>query len=617
MAWFVILDDRYIHLSYYSGIIHVAKSLSLYLSASTAETMPSKARNLFFYFILTFTFLPARSQDSLLLRSDKLLSDIKDAPHDSIRLKLYTELIDLNTESRPSLVSGWVEKAVAIARKNNLPAKQLAFELKELRALNLQGQFTTTLDKGKQIAPLLEKTGTPLQKAAYLLSLGNASQRTGNYEMAATLFTQAIDVCEKNEIRDIEVRAAMNLGNLYQFLNRYDDMLLHLQRTLVKAERYNLAEDIPMIKFNISNAEAHLNNFGKAIDYLLEVLPYYQKTNNQYALGLAYANLSWCYFKSQKRELALDYAYKSYAIRSALNDKAGLTHLELNLGKIYLENAQYDSSFKYASSSLQKSLALKLITDVRDNYETLALLKERQGEYAEANKYLRKFYEWKDSIYIQERDKGLGKELTAYKSSATDQINGELRAAKQKVKIYQVIVVGLFLLLGFVLLRSFIVRRKHKTPSTSEAGLPLSDEESMVQALKFQEKKELLNEIDELRVKNEKILQELNTQKSTDITALRDMISSNKLHSDAYWNEFLLLFSKVYPSFFERMKQEYPVLNQNELRIAALIKLNHSITDMAKALNITVDSARKARYRLYKKIGLSNDQELIDTIIRL
>lgn len=572
-----------------------------------------------FLLLLLFTHFIIHGQsskaDSLALVSDNILANIKQAPHDSIRLKLLTELIDLNIDSRPSLVPGWVKQGVAIAKHQ--PDKQLGFQLKELRALNILGQFTATIEKAKQIAPLLEKAGSPLQKAAYLLSLGHADQRTGNYDRAAASFTQAIEVCEKNKIRDIEVRAAMNLGNLYQFLNRYEDMLQHLQRTLVKAERYNLTEDIPMIKFNISNAEAHLNNFGKAIDYLLEILPYYQKNNNQYALGLAYANLSWCYFKSQKRELALDYAYKSYAIRSALNDKAGLTHLELNLGKIYLENAQYDSSFKYARSSLEKSLALKLITDVRDNYETLALLKERQGNFEEANKYLRKFYEWKDSIYIQERDKTLGKELTAYKSSAADKTGAELAAARQKVNLYQLIIAGLVLLLGYVLVRSWLLRRKHKNQLTGASSLPLREEQAAARTLKFEEKKELLNEIDELKVKNEKILQELNTQKSTDITALRDMISSNKLHSDAYWNEFLLLFSKVYPSFFERMKQEYPVLNQNELRVSALIKLNHSITDMARALNITVDSARKARYRLYKKIGLSNDQELIDTIIRL
>lgn len=591
--------------------------------------MYANCRKFFLLYLLSFTYFINYSQspaaDSVAVLSGKILNRIEKAPHDSVRLQLFTELIDLNTESRPSLVPGWVKEAVSLAQKRNYPDKQLAFLLKELRALNIQGQFTATLVKAKELLPLLDKFGSPLQKAAYLLSIGNANQRTGNYDLAAASFTQAIELCEKNKIRDIEVRAAMNLGNLYQFLNRYEEMLPHLQRTLAKAEKYNLPEDIQMIKFNISNAEAHQNNFGKAIEYLLEVLPYYQKTANQYALGLAYANLSWCYFKSQKRELALEYAYKSYAIRSALNDQAGLTHLELNLGKIYLENARYDSCFKYASASLQKSLSLKLLTDVRDNYETLALLNERQGNFADANKYLRKFYEWKDSIYAKEKDQALGQELIKYKSSATDKINGDLETAKQQVKIYQVVLFALVLIWGYTVFKSYFHRKRSKHQpvqdnrhtTTTENIPPGSYNDAMLPAFKPEEKKQLLKTIDELKEENEKILKELNTQKSTDITALRDMISSNKLHSDAYWNEFLLLFSKVYPAFFEKMKQEYPVLNQNELRISALIKLNHGITDMAKALNITVDSARKARYRLYKKIGLSNDQELIDTIIRL
>lgn len=555
--------------------------------------------------------------DSMIIRSEKILKDIEHVSSDSVKITLLSELIDLNTESRPSLVKGWLEEGIAIATRNNYPEKQLALQLKQLRLLNIQGQFINTLKNGKQLLPLLDKFGTPLQRAAYLLSMGNAHQRTGDYDQAAALFIQAIELCEANNIRDIEVRAAMNLGNLYQFLNRYDDMLLHLQRTLVKAEKYNLTEDIPMIKFNISNAEAHLNNFGKAITYLLEVLPYYQQTGNQYALGLAYANLSWCYFKSQKKEVALDYAYKSYAIRSALRDEAGLTHLELNLGKIYLENAQYDSCLKYAGSSVKKGLALKLLADVRDNYETLFLLYERQGDFATANKYLHQFYAYKDSINIQERDKTLDMKLANYRIASNDAINKDLNSLKRREKIYQVAIGLLLLSLGFIIVRFYTAKKKalrkkmadHEAVQTSNsyntpgltAGLP--------------ENSPLLKEIDELRAENEKIRRELNAHKSTDVSELRDMIFSDKLHSDAYWNEFLLVFSKVYPDFFEKMKQEFPALNQNELRISALIKLNHNITDMARALNITVDSARKARYRLYKKIGLSSDQELIDRIM--
>jgi len=584
--------------------------------------------SLFYYrflFLFLFTFAcsvdygQTSRTDSLVLRSDEILKNIEKASPDSLKLRLLAEIIDLNMDSRPVLVQTWLTQGIDIAIRNNQSDKQLSFGLKELRLLNIQGQFIATIKKGNELLPLLNKLGSPLQKAAYLLSMGNAHQRTGDYDQAASLFTQAIDLCETNKIRDIEVRAAMNLGNLYQFLNRYDDMLLHLQRTLVKAEKYNLTEDIPMIKFNISNAEAHLNNYGKAITYLLEVLPYYQQTGNKYALGLTYANLSWCYFKSQQREVALDYAYKSYAIRSALHDEAGLAHLELNLGKIYLENAQYDSCLKYAVSSVKKSLALKLLADVRDNYETLFLLHESKGDFATANKYVHQFYAYKDSINIKESDKALDMKLANYRSVGNDAMNKDLNSLKRREKIY-LAALGLLLLgLGYISVNAYIAGKKvlHKNIVGQEVTQTGTNYNKPGDMAGLPENSSLLKEIDDLKAENEKILQELNTHKSTDVSELRDMIFSNKLHSDAYWNEFLLVFSKVYPAFFEKMKQEFPALNQNELRISALIKLNHSITDMARALNITVDSARKARYRLYKKIGFSSDQELIDKIMLL
>jgi tetratricopeptide (TPR) repeat protein len=362
-----------------------------------------------------------------------------------------------------------------------------------------------------------------------------------------------------------------------------------------------------MIRFNISNAEAHLNNFGEAIKYLLDVLPYYQQKNNQYALGLAYANLSWCYFKSQKYPLAIDYAQKSHTIRTAINDKAGLAHLDLNLSKIFLETGQYDSCQQYVQAALEKSIALKLQTDVRDNYETLAMLNERRGNYAAANKYLHKFSDWKDSIYKQEKDEVLEKELIMFKTGAADKMNKELSASKKITGIYQILTLVLAMLLSVFAIPTIIRSRKKQE----------QNHQPVVDDLQEKENDRLHKELHAVQADYKKLEQALHHQQSTDISALRDMISSNKLHSDGYWNEFLLLFSKVYPDFFEKMKSEFPGLNQNDLRICALIKLNHSIPDMAKALNITVDSARKARYRLFKKLEFANDQELTNLIIRL
>ena len=98
--------------------------------------------------------------------------------------------------------------------------------------------------------------------------------------------------------------------------------------------------------------------------------------------------------------------------------------------------------------------------------------------------------------------------------------------------------------------------------------------------------------------------------------ALQEMIASSIPHSEGYWNEFMLQFSGVYPDFFKNLKISFPDLTQHELRICAMIKLNLSLQDIAHALNITSDSARKAKYRIYKKMRLHNDQEFVDRILQ-
>lgn len=563
------------------------------------------------YFLAPFGYSQGVAKtDSIATATNALLKRLETTLPDTLRLTILKQLADLNMETRTVQASEWISKGINLSHRNGYAGRELAFRLMELRACNLQGQFLTTIGKAKELEPLLQQTGTALQHTALLLSVGNANQRLGNYDVAATCFTKAIDIAGKNQIRDIEVRAGMNLGNLYQYLNRYDEMLLHLEASLQKAVKYGLKEDVAMIKFNMSNAEARMNNFGKAIDYLLEVLPYYEKQNNQYALGLAYANLSWCYFKAQKTGLALDYANRSYALRTALHDDAGLAHLDLNKGKIFLELGRYDSCRFYAERALEKSTKLKLELDIRDNYETLALLNERQGNFEAANTNLRHYYNWKDTIYTHEKDRVLEQEFVRFKYQALDSLTNNITQTSKQLKQYKTGSV-LLAIICFVLLLAVLMLVKKQLPRFMQTGAGNNTGPAQVE-----EYERLQQTINRLAERNEQVERKLQEQGVSDISSLRELIASNKLHADGYWNEFMLLFSKVYPDFFERLKETYPALTQNELRICSLIKLNLGLLDMANVLHITSEGARKARYRLYKKMELNSDQELTDLLIR-
>lgn len=84
---------------------------------------------------------------------------------------------------------------------------------------------------------------------------------------------------------------------------------------------------------------------------------------------------------------------------------------------------------------------------------------------------------------------------------------------------------------------------------------------------------------------------------------------------DKDWEEFKLYFEDVHKDFFGQLKEQYPSLSPNELRLCALLKLNLSVKEMASLMGISPESVKMARHRLRKKLGLTSDQNLVEFML--
>lgn len=62
--------------------------------------------------------------------------------------------------------------------------------------------------------------------------------------------------------------------------------------------------------------------------------------------------------------------------------------------------------------------------------------------------------------------------------------------------------------------------------------------------------------------------------------------------------------------FLSKLQKKHPNLNQRELRICLLIKLNYNTRDIARSVGISTRGMESIRYRMHKKIGLSKHQSL-------
>lgn len=79
--------------------------------------------------------------------------------------------------------------------------------------------------------------------------------------------------------------------------------------------------------------------------------------------------------------------------------------------------------------------------------------------------------------------------------------------------------------------------------------------------------------------------------------------------------EFEKLYLEIEGDFYKRLLEKFPDLSKNELRLCAFLRLNLSSKEIASITQKSPQTITVARHRLRKKIGLSEQQNLVNFLI--
>ena len=438
--------------------------------------------------------------------------------------------------------------------------------------------------------------------------------RNGKYSEAAEKLRYVIEDARKKKGHGTEIRTMITLASLFELQERYSEMRDILVQALETASKRSMPEELALVQLNLARAESRLNNYGVSIDHYLQVITYYLSVNNVHALSNAYSNLGNAYWQVKKYNEALTVLQKARQLRAQLNDQVGLLTVYLSLAHVHLDMLAYDSAVIYADTCAALGIRLGLTSGLKDTYKIKAEVAARRRDYEGAYKFMQQHSVWKDSSYRFDRDAFLQKQAFILKAQYTDSLlrvkNSEIAVQRSYKQLIALIALAL-LVYGALLWRRGkdkqqqidLLKKEMEEAKPAEEPAAAAFHEEMV------EKMQVLNkEVFDLK-------QQLNRQVQMDIDQLKAKLLRTINQQEHYWTEFLLFFSKIYPDFFERLKKEFPELTQNELRICALMKLNLGTQDMSNVLNITIESVRKARYRIYKKMGLTSDQEFADFML--
>ena len=107
----------------------------------------------------------------------------------------------------------------------------------------------------------------------------------------------------------------------------------------------------------------------------------------------------------------------------------------------------------------------------------------------------------------------------------------------------------------------------------------------------------------------EESLKKIKPASSSEIQQVLSSIHINR-SLEKEWDNFNSYFSDIHSGFFEKLDNEFPQLTIAEKRLAGLIRMNLTNREIAGILNIEDASVKTAKYRLKKKIGLTDEQNL-------
>jgi len=82
-------------------------------------------------------------------------------------------------------------------------------------------------------------------------------------------------------------------------------------------------------------------------------------------------------------------------------------------------------------------------------------------------------------------------------------------------------------------------------------------------------------------------------------------------------NSFYVEFNKVYPHFYQSLKEKFSELNIADIRFCSLIKMNFEIKEIASYTNTSIRSVESRRYRILKKMELKNQDELYANLSKM
>lgn len=282
---------------------------------------------------------------------------------------------------------------------------------------------------------------------------------------------------------------------------------------------------------------------------------------------------------------------------------------ESAIAEYYIDSdGPHDSIVHYAR------MAFDRIDNVSDRYtravifNAMAYTMYVSGDFDSALGFYRAFL---DSRLEIEHERFSLETTKAEHRSLYEKAQVEQQHRRVREKTFWIVTCVLLVTLGGVGLTVLYLRAENARISRREGEVELQRHRNHLSAcvLAMEEKDGLIDAVvkcvDRMSAENK-----IGAKESREITMTIRQYLNNRMERET----FRSLHEKLHPEFMKRLKADYPMLTESQLKHAAYISMGMTSKQISQALNIEYDSVKKSRSRLRQRMGLPPEQSLEDVL---
>lgn len=436
-----------------------------------------------------------------------------------------------------------------------------------------------------------------------------------HFDISFNLIQKALIIYQK--LNDsVNIAKSLNLISIVKAnIREYESALEYSNQILEISLQIGDSTLYAMVLNNIGTYYDAINNDSTAQSYYLKAAEVNILTGHKRFLSINYGNL--CIAKMKENNLPLAYSYyeKSYRLKEDINDRDGMAWLYETYARMLEIDKKYDSAVYYFHKSL--ALCYEFNNKNREEITLQSLQKfyDNQKQIDSAYFWLQKLNTLRDSIYAQEKTKGIILHEISQKHKQEQAMN-QLLHRNQIFKLALIIALLALVVVGTMLMILILNQRKKqiqvknhetlKAKESLESELISKNLEITTHVMNLVNNNQLSNQIVE---KLNALMEEFPTQSRRYIQEIINELNNN-LNKDI-WKEFELRFNNVHPEFHFKLLSDFPDLTPNELKICAFLRMNMSSKEISQITFQSVQSIEKARSRLRKKLNLTNTDHSI------